>query len=86
MKKVVSYVLLIFGLIVLALGIKPVHDNISSQIPQLSGIDPIVLLGVGVVCLVIGVILLKGNSSGKQLSEVPIYHGKNVVGYRRMKK
>ena len=36
--------------------------------------------------IIIGVILIMKGSSRKQPREVPIYEGKNVVGYRRHKK
>ena len=86
MKRSVGFILLVLGLILLALGVKPVHEQIVKSMPQLGGIDPIVLLGIGVALLVIGIIIMKGASSGKQAEEVPIYHGKEIVGYRRLVK
>jgi len=86
MKRKLGYVLVIIGLILLVLGIKPVHDLTVESVPLLGGVDPIVLLGVGVVLLIIGAVIMRGTSSGRQVAEVPIYHGKDVVGYRRMEK
>jgi len=84
LRRSLGYILVIVGLIVLALGIKPIHDNIINNVPFLSVFDPIVLLGSGILLLVIGVIIMRGSSSGRQSPEVPIYEGDQIVGYRRM--
>lgn len=86
MRRGVGYTLVIFGLIILTLGVKPVHTQAVNNIPILASIDPIFLLGIGIVLLVLGVIIMRGSNSRKQAPEVPIYHGKEVVGYRRMSK
>ena len=84
MKKVSGYVLLIAGLAVLASGVKPVNEQVISYVPLLKDINPFILMGVGIGILVVGVLSMRGSSSGRTGGEVPIYHGKNVVGYRRM--
>jgi multisubunit Na+/H+ antiporter MnhB subunit len=84
-RRSVGYTLVIIGLFILALGVKPIHDNAVVNFPFLSVIDPIILLGGGVVFLVIGVIIMRG-SNRRQSPEVPIYEGEDVVGFRRMGK
>ena len=86
MNKGVGYILLVLGLVILALGVKPVNDSIVGSIPQLEGINPIILMVVGVVIIAVSVILMRGSRSNKSAGEVPIYQGKDVVGFRRMGK
>jgi len=83
MKKVLGYVLVIVGLVVLAVGVKPINEQVINYIPFLEGINPFILMGVGIAILVVGVLSMRGSSSGKSKGEVPIYQGKNIVGYRR---
>lgn len=45
MKRGLGYVLVTVGFVILALGVKPVHDALVGSIPILDSIDPIVLLG-----------------------------------------
>ncbi|VVB80491.1 Uncharacterised protein [uncultured archaeon] len=76
MVKVIGFILVAAGLIVSVLSkLKLLPTSLSAYSNY---------LGIGLV--VIGIILLvilKGNSSvGK---EVPIYEGKNIVGYRKVK-
>jgi multisubunit Na+/H+ antiporter MnhB subunit len=85
MKRSVGYVLVVLGLVILALGVKPVHDSLVGSVPVLDSVDPIVLLGIGVVLLVIGILIMrKSGGSRRQAPEVPIYEGEDVVGFRRM--
>jgi multisubunit Na+/H+ antiporter MnhB subunit len=87
MKKVISYILVVLGLGILAIGVKPVNDEAVKSLPFLAQINGNYLMVAGIVVILIGVIVLRTFSgTGKQPSEVPIYHGKNVVGFRRMKK
>lgn len=87
MKKSLSYVLIVLGLIILAIGVKPVNEKVVQNVPQLQTISQNILMIAGVVVLVLGVVVFRFFSgSSKQPSEVPIYHGKNVVGFRRMGK
>ena len=86
MKKIGGYVLGALGLVSLALGVKIVNTAIVKSIPALAGISSYVFTVIGLVLLVLAVVFLRGSGRSKQPPEVPIYHGKNVVGYRVMKK
>lgn len=79
------YIIVIIGLVVLALGVKPINDSAKDSIPQLEDVDTNTLLIAGIVILVFGALMLRRSKGGvsKGSSEVPIYEGKNVVGYRR---
>ena len=83
MKKIGGYILALAGLIVLASGIKGLDVFILKFIPFLSSVPKTYSMIAGLVLVVVGIILLMGNSRGRQSEEVPIYRGKNIVGYRR---
>jgi len=86
MSKIIGYIVGIIGILLLALSVKPVNVLFVSYIPILKDIATYYLLGVGIVVLLIALVLIRNSSEGKQPSEVPIYQGKNVVGFRRMGK
>ena len=86
--KIIGYILAVIGLIAIAISsFKPARTFVEGfvKIPAMLT-DTYLLIGGGVI-FIIGILLsMKGGSSkGKQSPEVPIYHGKNVVGYRRVK-
>lgn len=84
MKKVLGIVLTVAGFGVLIVSKIPKVLEKFSFLPQLI-LDN--LLPIGIVCLVIGVVLLALTKNfGKTISspqEIPIYQGKQIVGYRR---
>jgi hypothetical protein len=80
--KVVSYLLMVFGIGVLALSVPPVNEFVGGYLSFIKGVNNFVLIGVGLVLVLAGLLTMK-NSRGKKLIEVPIYQGKNIVGYRR---
>ena len=56
------------------------------SIPLISNIKPIYIIIAGIILVVIGVFLSLSKGKSKQAEEeVPIYHGKKIVGYRRGK-
>jgi hypothetical protein len=88
MKKVIGYILALVGLIGLAGAIfTPVREKVLSVLPEEIGgavgtsllVISLVLLGAGIV-----MIYLEGgfSSSKQKQKEVPIYKGKEIVGYR----
>mgnify|MGYP001569185393 CR=1 FL=1 len=85
MKRVLGYILSIAGIIALLAGVKPTDVLIRKFLPYMVGVQNTPLMIAGIVLIVIGIIILKGAGGGRQLREVPIYHGKNVVGYRRQR-
>ena len=86
MKRVFGYVLIILGLLLLGSGITPVYEKIVSVVPYFATFNSLALMVSGFLFLLVGAFILRGSSSGRQSNEVPIYHGKNVVGFRRMGK
>ena len=83
MKKALSYILSVIGIIIVAIGtIKPLRASLSF-IP--SSINDIIITLVGVVIVIVAIFLMYNKSQDK-VSEVPIYHGKDVVGFRRIGK
>jgi len=80
--KIIGYIVTLAGLAVLSLTVKPVQEVVKLPMQ----INNLYLSIGGLIIILIGIIFIKkGGSSGKQVKEVPIYHGKNIVGYRRMK-
>jgi hypothetical protein len=81
MNKILGYVIAVLGVIGLAGAMIP---EFGATLP-LENLDNATLIIVSLILASIGVfIIIKGGGGKeKQMSEVPIYHGKNVVGYRR---
>jgi hypothetical protein len=83
-SKIIGYVIALVGLAGLAVTSLP---TLNSQIPsQLTSIVPAKYLMIGALILVIlgAVFAFGGFSSSKQKArEVPIYKGKEIVGYRQ---
>ncbi|MEM3112918.1 MAG: hypothetical protein QXH60_03000 [Candidatus Pacearchaeota archaeon] len=84
MNRTIGYLISVAGLVVLVLGIAPFNEELVSYFPVLSGIPYYLFFGSGLIIVIVGILFLR-KSSGRQPAEVPIYHGKNIVGYRRMK-
>lgn len=81
--KIFGYLLAFIGIIGLALSTK----KVMSAIPFIKDVSPTYVLVPAVVCVGVGVILLmsKGGNKTKLGKEVPIYKGKEIVGYRVLK-
>ena len=82
-KKIISYILILAGLVLFALNL----EIFKSKISFLESFHPSVLLITGAICLILGIVFLKadsGKSKHKQ-REVPIYKGKEIIGYRVQK-
>ncbi len=79
-SKLIGYILA--GLGIAGIALTNVLQNALSFIPAK---PPYVLLG-SVALVIIGIVLLMSNKP-KHPKEVPVYdkHGKEIVGYRRMK-
>ena len=81
-NKTIGYVLLAAGAVVGALSYPEIRTALKISIP--TTVADFYILAIGAALLIVGAIIsFKG--SGKQPAEVPIYHGKHIVGYRRMK-
>lgn len=81
-KKVLGYVITAIGVIGLASTTFP---QLKAAIPGLEAMSDLALTIGSIVILAVGILLIiKGGGTGKEkLVEVPIFHGKKVVGYRR---
>ncbi|MBX4212296.1 hypothetical protein KW787_02470 [Candidatus Pacearchaeota archaeon] len=80
MDKKLGYILVIIGALIVVSTLELVKKMFSLNL----GFSDALVSVVGVIIFLIGVFLLRGGKA-KQNSEVPIYHGKNIVGYRRVK-
>jgi len=82
MNKIIGYVIAVIGLAVLVLYVFP---SVAEKITFLESVDSLIILIAALVIIAIGVIFIfKGRKKGvKSGSQVPIYHGDNVVGYRQ---
>lgn len=84
MKKIIGYVLILVGLVGVALSYKTIRESVNLTIP--AALNDNYIIGIGALLIILGAFIgLRSGSSKKQEPEVPIYHGKNVVGYRRVK-
>ena len=84
MAKIIGYILALIGLVGIASSVVPqIGTALALPLPeQLSGTT---FLIIAVVITIIGIFFITrggGRRKGKG-REVPIYHGKDVVGYRR---
>jgi len=79
-KKILGYLLSIVGIIGLAMTFPQITLITKTTLP----LDNLTLTIISLAILGIGVIILIKNKSSKQkVREVPIYKGKEIVGYRR---
>ncbi len=81
-RKTLGIVLSILGIVGVAAYSIP---SVKLAIPYITPVSDTILVSVSVVLLLVGLFITVkvGGGSRKQPKEVPIYHGKNIVGYRR---
>ena len=87
-KKIAGYVLVIIGLALLVISLGLFKLNIPALDNLLTKLKPIYVTFAGLILAIIGAFLgfgKSGNSSRQKETEVPIYKGKEIVGYRRGK-
>ena len=84
MKQIVGYLLGIAGIVVLALSFDSVQKAIRISMP--GSLTANVLTAAGLILIGVSMVILVKSSKGQKVSEVPIYHGKEIVGYRRLEK
>jgi len=85
MKKIIGYILALIGIIGVAAYMIP---QVRDAIPFPEQVSDTILIVASLIVVAVGVFLIVrsgggGGSSKQKSTEVPIYHGKNVVGYRR---
>lgn len=83
-QKIIGYVLTLVGILGIIVSGDGVQQALSLKLP--AALSPNVVLISGIIVAGVGLALAVKSGSRKQPEEVPIYEGKNVVGYRRMKK
>ena len=78
--KIFGYIISVIGLV----GIGISTPKMMSSIPFLSAVPSKYPLIIGVILVGIGIILVMGTNPAKTKlgKEVPIYKGKEIVGYR----
>lgn len=81
MNKALGYLLAIIGIIGIAAWAVP---QIKTALKIPAGITDLMLLIISGLCATLGIYLVTKFGS-KKIREVPIYHGKHVVGFRRIK-
>jgi hypothetical protein len=86
LNKLLGYILCLVGLAgALLFAVPQLKSQLPFKIPE--GITDPILIIIAIVVLLVGVFLIRsGTGGGKQPKEVPIFQGKNVVGFRRLRK
>lgn len=84
MKKVLGYILSLIGLVILFSSFIPgLKTALFGKIAFLASLQPIYLIIIAAVLLALGIFLVIKSASAERPREVPIYHGEEVVGFRR---
>jgi len=82
-NKIIGYVMIAVGFIVFVLSFPQVAKIVRIPIP--AGLTSNIIMIVGLIVIAVGAFFLYKTGSG-EVQEVPIYQGKEVVGFRRIKK
>jgi hypothetical protein len=83
-KKSLGYLLSIVGIAIIAIGtMQPLRDMVKIIPTQITNIY---LMIIGLVIVAFGLLLVFKSGGSKKVTEVPIFHGKDVVGFRRINK
>ena len=82
MKKIIGYLFALIGLAGVAAYAIP---QVRAQIPLPEQISDTILIIISAAILLLGIffVVRSGGGRSKKGAEVPIYSGKNIVGYRR---
>ncbi len=80
--KIVGYILVIAGILILASNSIP---QISETIPLIKSVPDLynTIFSMGLVVIGIVFILKSGGTTSTRNMELPIFQGKKVIGYRR---
>ena len=82
-KKIIGYVLALIGILVLLLSFPNVRTTLKLTLP--TALTDTTLLIASLVLVVIGVLFIGTGKKKEKTAEVPIYEGKDLVGFRRVK-
>ncbi len=87
MNKILGYIVAIIGLIILLTSQFPQFKTALKPLKpltQIAQIPDLYLTIGGVIIILIGVFLIIKDSTKKsKISELPIYKGKDLIGFRR---
>ncbi len=78
-RKFIGYILALIGIATLAISLVQQLQTLV-KVPENSTLTITI---VSIVLILIGLVFITKGGSAKKLKEVPIFQGKNVVGYRR---
>lgn len=84
--KIAGYIIAIIGIIAFAIGmVAEVRTFVSATLNiDISSIDDLIFIIAGAVLIVVGLFIVTRSRGRRYKSaEVPIYQGKNIIGYRR---
>lgn len=84
MKKSVGYIIAIIGLFIFLISFAPVSKLLGFSLP--AGITDTTVSIVSLILIIVGAFFIYKSKTPQQPSEVPIYHGEKVVGFRRLGK
>jgi uncharacterized membrane protein YozB (DUF420 family) len=80
-SKILGYVIAVIGIIAIAATLIP---QVKTTAPDIFIFDDLTLTIIGVVLVLIGLFLVyRSPRKQRKRNELPIYKGKEVVGYRR---
>lgn len=85
MKKIIGYIILAVGLVIILASVAVPKLNIPVLTPAIIKFNTFYVSIAGFIIAVIGAFLAFQNSEKQKAKEVPIYQGKNIIGYRREK-
>ncbi|MEK6911163.1 MAG: hypothetical protein AABW82_05310 [Nanoarchaeota archaeon] len=81
-NKILGYSITALGVIIIILSFTQIQKALKITFPTFLTTN--ILTIIGVVVLALGSFILIKATSKPKLTEVPIYHGEKVVGYRRI--
>ena len=82
LKLITGYIIAAIGVIIVAIG---VIDPLKMAI-GLESLNSMYIMIIGLIIVIVGIIPIFKSESSQKMTEVPIYHGKEVVGFRRLGK
>jgi len=81
-NKIIGYVISVMGVLIVFLSFSQLRTVLNISLPAAITENTLIIIGVG--ALVVGIFFIyRAGGMGKKHKEVPIYHGKEIVGYRR---
>lgn len=82
MVKLVGYLISVIGIALLVLSSEPMQKVLGEKLPEIAT-NFNLMVGGGILVLIGIAFVLKSKKKVKKSEEVPIYKGKEIVGYRR---